>query len=1040
MAALPGQKISISDLAALAGQANGKSSLSKNVSPLYNDGSGQPYGYKTFSGVAVDPLHPGTGYKVGDALTLGFSSIFAVAQVSATGAVLGIRVVNGGQGQYNDPTWNGTTGTQIANGGGSGTGCQLLNSFAHYGPTANYAFPDFSPTDGVITGFYLVDGGTGYTNGNTLTVDYALWTTSVLTVASVDGAGKILTFTLATLGSPVLPATVPQNVASVAAAGGTGSGAKVGAYFTLNANPCWLAELNRLRGSASAAASYYSGDILESTSGPWPVAGPAINYRWNTFYFEDTGSEVDLTITTHNTTYISGKMSSYYPISYISGDGTKVILPLEGDYYYGYDPNVVEFDLVIGGTAPVMVTGVISVSLVYFLGFHYDSRSGAGALGYSNVIDAPPTPTITSPLGTAVLLEPFTSSGPDFSYFNTPYVKQCAVAITINQEVSPGTYHFRIETQNSGELGSYTAVPGNPLAVVADRNSMLIIVGLIQGNQGVTIASNGDFGFYGTMTASKTINSGAVQTAGIDGTKNVWKLALDSDANGNNAILGFLNWVPCQWSNSPPADYPSGWSPTYITPPKTTMWPWTLSTLPPGFWTAVCPMVSNLHVVTPPMMPWNQQRTKYGISGNATVNPSLLGDLAANIANVAKISNSYDQSLPVELQAEPPSWIASRYFSIGFTIMDSNGNLQLVTHAGTSGGSAPAWSQALSGATTDGTAIWTCQKVFVPAVTVSEWLPGHTRLLGDTLIDSNGNLQTISTAGAGGYSAPIWTLVDGGLTTDGSAIWKMTRLLHLTPAIHRPQSIPVYPFYWQGDSTLPTTWVAATAYALNATVIDANGNTQKCTTAGTSAGTAPVWSQTLAGVTSDGSTLKWTLLTLAAETNAFLKPPTATSGLTRWGANNQWQRNTYHSPSYDAGWQQDNLAFGWWIYSVSLNRINAVLKTVNGIGAGDAGIGAGDTGVDASGVSGSEVNVTIGCMRNGAFVAFGTWATGQTIQVLWPVFTSDALVYQCGERIDLQAVAISSGGAGVSVGATAAGYPMCAAFVSDTTQLLNLIT
>jgi hypothetical protein len=260
-----------------------------------------------------------------------------------------------------------------------------------------------------------------------------------------------------------------------------------------------------------------------------------------------------------------------------------------------------------------------------------------------------------------------------------------------------------------------------------------------------------------------------------------------------------------------------------------------------------------------------------------------------------------------------------------------------------------------------------------------------------------------------------------------------------TPAIHRPQSIPVYPFYWQGDSTLPTTWVAATAYALNATVIDANGNTQKCTTAGTSAATAPVWSQTLAGVTSDGSTLKWTLLTLAAETNAFLKPPTATSGLTRWGANNQWQRNNYHSPSYDAGWQQDNLAFGWWIYSVSLNRFSTVPKTINGVGAGDPNVGAGDTGMDTSGVSGSEVNVTIGCMRNGAFVSFGTWATGQTIQVLWPVFTSDALVYQCGERIDLQAVAISSGCAGVSLGATAAGYPMCAAFVSDTTKLLNLI-
>jgi hypothetical protein len=127
-------------------------------------------------------------------------------------------------------------------------------------------------------------------------------------------------------------------------------------------------------------------------------------------------------------------------------------------------------------------------------------------------------------------------------------------------------------------------------------------------------------------------------------------------------------------------------------------------------------------------------------------------------------------------------------------------------------------------------------------------------------------------------------------------------------------------------------------------------------------------------------------------------------------------------------WNGGNKALGWWIYSVTLNRIGVnfngqiLLPTQ-----------------DATGHR-QEVSVTIGCMRNGVFVAFGTYMTGQTVQVLWPIFTSDALVYQCSERVDIQAVAIATGGAGVSVGTNAAGYPVCAAFVSDVTALLNLIT
>ncbi len=75
-------------------------------------------------------------------------------------------------------------------------------------------------------------------------------------------------------------------------------------------------------------------------------------------------------------------------------------------------------------------------------------------------------------------------------------------------------------------------------------------------------------------------------------------------------------------------------------------------------------------------------------------------------------------------------------------------------------------------------------------------------------------------------------------------------------------------------------------------------------------------------------------------------PPTATSGNTIWGANNQWQPNIYSFPNgSDPGWQITapfggdirGMAFGWWITSLSINRLI---------------IGA------------ASVNVTVGCIRN----------------------------------------------------------------------------
>ena len=56
-------------------------------------------------------------------------------------------------------------------------------------------------------------------------------------------------------------------------------------------------------------------------------------------------------------------------------------------------------------------------------------------------------------------------------------------------------------------------------------------------------------------------------------------------------------------------------------------------------------------------------------------------------------------------------------------------------------------------------------------------------------------------------------------------------------------------------------WSGAVAQSVGAMVIDANGNVQRCTTAGTSGASAPTWATALNATTTDGSAV-WTLVAL----------------------------------------------------------------------------------------------------------------------------------------------------------------------------------
>jgi hypothetical protein len=71
-----------------------------------------------------------------------------------------------------------------------------------------------------------------------------------------------------------------------------------------------------------------------------------------------------------------------------------------------------------------------------------------------------------------------------------------------------------------------------------------------------------------------------------------------------------------------------------------------------------------------------------------------------------------------------------------------------------------------------------------------------------------------------------------------------------------------------GTATLPAAigttnpaWQATHAYVVGNLIVDSNNNIQRCTTAGTSGGSAPAWATTLSSTTSDSGAV-WTLVAL----------------------------------------------------------------------------------------------------------------------------------------------------------------------------------
>ncbi len=75
----------------------------------------------------------------------------------------------------------------------------------------------------------------------------------------------------------------------------------------------------------------------------------------------------------------------------------------------------------------------------------------------------------------------------------------------------------------------------------------------------------------------------------------------------------------------------------------------------------------------------------------------------------------------------------------------------------------------------------------------SSWLAATAYLLADSIIDSNGNLQQVTTAGTSGAVQPVWNLALGGTTADGvgALVWTNRGAPPIPPTRYAVRSIDV---------------------------------------------------------------------------------------------------------------------------------------------------------------------------------------------------------------------------------------------------------
>jgi hypothetical protein len=240
----------------------------------------------------------------------------------------------------------------------------------------------------------------------------------------------------------------------------------------------------------------------------------------------------------------------------------------------------------------------------------------------------------------------------------------------------------------------------------------------------------------------------------------------------------------------------------------------------------------------------------------------------------------------------PWSWQPNTVYAIGQFVVDAGGFRHNVTVAGTSAAQPPTWGDALGTTTPDGV-LWQAGGQAI-------WQPDIPYAVGALILDRTGNVQSVQTGGISGDSPPPWNSNVGQTTQDsgvtwvnlGAAKWTASTSYSAGQAIldsnQQIQAVQIggtsgttQPAWNEGanattlDSAItwnnagPLTWQANTQYSAGTLIIDSNNSLQSAKTAGTAGATAPAWSTTPGGTTTD-NTVTWSLASFASTDMAQL--------------------------------------------------------------------------------------------------------------------------------------------------------------------------
>lgn len=134
------------------------------------------------------------------------------------------------------------------------------------------------------------------------------------------------------------------------------------------------------------------------------------------------------------------------------------------------------------------------------------------------------------------------------------------------------------------------------------------------------------------------------------------------------------------------------------------------------------------------------------------------------------------------------------------------------------------------------------------------WSASTAYSVGQQVLDSNLNIQTVTTAGTSGATVPVWSLTKGNTTTDGSVVWTTQDAL---------------------SGFTDQAWASKKSYSKGNEILDGNGNIQLVTKGGLSGNTTPNWSTTPGASTTD-NLVTWK--NVGATPTAALQAAGGTSG------------------------------------------------------------------------------------------------------------------------------------------------------------------